>query len=175
MTYLNDWQNFYILISTASATLIGLMFVATSLAVGLHRQYAEMDAGISAFNTPTMFHFCAVLVISAALTAPWQQVQSVRVLLGVVSLVGFVYLTFVSKRMQNVPERPTPMHDWVWYLVLPLCAYIGLFITALALSLNPAIGLYFVGLALLLLLLISIRNAWDLVTFLVIERSNHKN
>ena len=44
-----------------------------------------------------------------------------------------------------------------------------------ALSLNPAVGLYFVGLALLLLLLISIRNAWDLVTFLVIERSNHKN
>ncbi len=70
LALLRDWQNFYMMIGTAAATLTGLMFVATSLAAGIERDPSSLDAGISAFNTPTVVHFGAVLLIAAILSAP---------------------------------------------------------------------------------------------------------
>src|SRR4051794_40467768 len=67
---LRDWQSFYILTGTAAATLVGLLFVAASLAA------AGVDtnprASISAFVTPTLIHFGAVLLIACSVTAPSQ-------------------------------------------------------------------------------------------------------
>ena len=59
---LSSWQNFYILISTAAATLTGLMIVATMLIAGIETHAATLNAGISAFSAPTVSHFCAVLL-----------------------------------------------------------------------------------------------------------------
>jgi len=60
---LSSWQNFYILVGTAAATLTGLMFVATTLIVGIETHVATLNAGISAFSAPTVVHFCAVLLL----------------------------------------------------------------------------------------------------------------
>jgi hypothetical protein len=48
------------LMGTAAATLTGLMFVATTLFAGLNAHVEIANAGISAFNTPTVVQFCAV-------------------------------------------------------------------------------------------------------------------
>jgi hypothetical protein len=45
-------------------------------------------------------------------------------------------------------------------------------VAAFVLPKNPSAALYIVGLVMLLLLLVGIRNAWDMVTFLAIERSH---
>lgn len=52
LPFLTNWQNFYMIIGSAAATLTGLMFVATTLIAGLERHVSTLDAGISAFNTP---------------------------------------------------------------------------------------------------------------------------
>ncbi len=60
---MHDWQTFYFMIGTASATLIGLMFIAVSLGADLPA--ATDSNGISTFVTPMLIHFGSVLAISA--------------------------------------------------------------------------------------------------------------
>ena len=47
-----------------------------------------------------------------------------------------------------------------------------LIVAAFMLPNNPSPALYMVSLAMMVLLLVGIRNAWDMVTFLAIERSH---
>src|SRR5262245_21060992 len=116
LTFLSQWQNFYMLIGTAAATLTGLMFVATTLVVDSRRHRATLDAGVAAFSTPTVVHFGAVLLIAGILSAPWQAFSSVRVLLGLLGLGGGLYLIIVIRRMRQIPHRQTPLKDWLWYM-----------------------------------------------------------
>jgi len=74
LPFLSSWQNFYLLLGTAAATLAGLMFVVTALLAGHDRHEETLNAGISAFNTPTVVHFCAVLLIAGILSASWDLV-----------------------------------------------------------------------------------------------------
>jgi hypothetical protein len=172
LSYLIDWRNFYILISTAAATLIGLTFVATTLLAGMNRHISTINAGISAFNTPTVVHFCAVFLIGVIMVAPWANLLFLRIVLCIVGLCGVIYLFFIAQKMRNIPNRITPINDWLLYMAFPLVGYVVLVFAAIVMPSNPATILYFIGLATLVLLFIGIRDAWDLVTYLVIERSH---
>ena len=57
-------------------------------------------------------------------------------------------------------------------MVFPLLSYILLTLAAFVLRENPGLALYIVGSGMMLLLLVGIRNAWDMVTFLAVERSH---
>src|SRR5215510_10169861 len=87
---LSNWQNFYMIMGTAAATLTGLMFVATTLLAGLNTHTATANAGISAYNTPTVVQFCAVLLLAGILSAPWQAFSTISLLLGLLGL-GMVF------------------------------------------------------------------------------------
>ncbi len=60
---------------------------------------------------------------------------------------------------------------------MPLASYVALIAAAILLPGSPAPALFVIGGVMLLLLLIGIRNAWDSVTYLAIERSQaeHKS
>jgi hypothetical protein len=62
---LHDWHDFYVLLGTAAATLIGLMFVAASIGAGLFTD--EHKDMMRTFLTPTIIHFCAVLFFSLSI------------------------------------------------------------------------------------------------------------
>ena len=96
-------------------------------------------------------------------------------MLGLFGLGGVFYLVIVMQRMRQVPHYQTPLKDWLWYLAFPLFAYIVIILAAMALPLNPALALYSISAAMLLLLFLGIHNAWDLVTYLAIERSHTEN
>ena len=172
---LSNWQNFYMLIGTAAATLTGLMFVVITLIAGIETHMSAVYAGVSAFNTPTVVHFCAVLLMAGILSAPWQTVSSVSLLLGLLGLVMVLYLIIVMRRMRRVPDYQPPLKDWLWYMAFPLIAYLVLIVAAIALPANPTLGLYIVSAAMVVLLFLSIHNAWDLVTYLAVERSHSEN
>jgi hypothetical protein len=48
-------------------------------------------------------------------------------------------------------------------------------LAAFMLPINPSSALYMIGSAMMLLLLVGIRNAWDMVTFLAVERAHAEN
>ena len=164
---LATWQNFYVIVGTAAATLTGLMFIAVTLVVGRRNQMP--DEANTAFATPTIVHFGAALLIAAILSAPWQALWSITLLLGLIGLGGVTYTIIITRRLRRQVSNPasyTPvMEDWIWHTVLPLVAYTALVIAAITLSASP-LPLFFLGAATVLLLFIGIHNSWDTVTFI---------
>jgi hypothetical protein len=175
LSFLSNWQNFYMIIGTAAATLTGLMFVATTLVARIETHMSTLDAGMSAFHTPTIVHFCAVLLIAGILSMPWQSSSSVSLLLSLLGLGMVLYMIIIMRRMRNVPHYQTPLSDWLWYMAFPLIAYGVLTVAAIALPANPALALYIISAAMIALLFLGIHNAWDLVTYLAVERSHPEN
>ena len=169
---LSQWQNFYMMVGTAAATLTGLMFVVTTLIAGIDAHLSTLNAAVSAFNTPTVVQFGTVLLLAGILSAPWQTFSSLSLLLGLVGLGMVCYSVIVLRRMRRVPHYQSTLEDWLWYLAFPLFAHVLLIVAAFVLSGNPAPALYLVGATMIVLLLTGIRNAWDMVTFLAVERAH---
>ncbi len=105
------WQNFYVIIGAAAATLTGLLFVVITLVSGALRRVSSPLSGVRVFNTPNVMHFGAALLLVAG-------------------------------------------------ILLPISAALALFIIAAAM---------------LLLVIMGIRNAWDLVTYMLIEVPQSQN
>ena len=175
LSLLSNWQNFYMIMGTAAATLTGLMFVVTTLIAGIDAHLPTLNAAVSAFNTPTVVHFGAVLLLAGILSAPWQTFSSLSLLLGLLGLGMVIYLHIVLRRMWRVPHYQSTLEDWLWYWAFPLLAHVLLIVAAFVLPINPFSALYIVGAAMMLLLLVGIRNAWDMVTFLAVERAHSEN
>ncbi|MGE5377155.1 MAG: hypothetical protein ACM3XO_19030 [Bacteroidota bacterium] len=175
LSLLGSWQNFYMIIGTAAATLTGLMFVVTTLIAGIDSHVSILNAAVSAFNTPTVVHFCAVLALAGILSAPWQAFSMVSLLLGLLGLGMVCYLIVVFRRLRRVPHYQSTLEDWTWYMAIPLLAHGLLVVSAFLLTENPVPTLYMVGSAMIILLLVGIRNAWDMVTFLAVERAHSEN
>ena len=175
LPFLSNWQNFYMLMGTAAATLTGLMFVVTTLIAGIDAHLSTLNAAVSAYNTPTVVHFGTVLLLAGILSAPWQTSSSLSVLLGLLGLGMVVYSIIVMRRMRRVPNYQSTLEDWSWYMAFPFLAHASLIVAAFVLPENPAPALYIVSAAMMMLLLSSIRNAWDMVTFLAVERAHSEN
>ena len=62
-----DWETFYVIVGSSAGALTGLMFVVMALVV----DFRSSEQQIEAFGTPTVVHFCGVLLLSAVMSAPW--------------------------------------------------------------------------------------------------------
>ncbi|HEY3824103.1 MAG TPA: hypothetical protein VGL82_06070 [Bryobacteraceae bacterium] len=170
MTELAKWDSFYGILGSAAATLIGLQFVVMTLVAERPSLHAA-EAG-AAFATPTIVHFCAVLLLSALLRAPWDVIAIVAILLGLMGLSGALYTVIVTRRMWKQPAYKPVFEDWLFHAVLPLTAYVVLAASAFAALSWTRESLFGVGAAALLLLFSGIHNAWDAVAYhVLVQRS----
>src|SRR5689334_13307165 len=103
VSLLHNWQNFYMIMGTAAATLTGLMFVVTTLIAGIDTHTDTLNAAVAAYNTPIVMHFCSVLLLAGIFSAPWQILSSVSLLLGLLSLGMAMYMIIVMRRMLRIP------------------------------------------------------------------------
>ena len=167
------WENFYVIIGSSAAALTGLMFVVITLVVRIQDQRA--NEGIATFGTPNVVHFCAALLVAAILCAPWQALWNASLLLGLSGLGGMIYVVIVLRRARRQTDYQPVLEDWLWHTVFPLVSYTALVVAAILLPGTPALALFVTGAATLLLLFIGIHNAWDNVTYIVIELSQPEN
>jgi hypothetical protein len=58
-------------------------------------------------------HFCTVLLLAAVLSAPWQVLAQVGLVLGLAGLGSVLYLIVVIQRVRRVPDYQAPPKDWV--------------------------------------------------------------
>jgi hypothetical protein len=166
---LASWETFYVIIGTAAATLTGLMFVvATLIAASRPRVSAPVEA-FAAFNTPSVVHFGAALLVSALISAPWQVIWYVTLVLGLIGLAGMGYIVVVLRRARRQHDYQPVLEDWIWHTIFPFLAYTILLVAALLLPVDPTPVLFFVGASTILLLFIGIHNAWDNVTYVALE------
>ena len=83
------WANFYLLVSAAAATLIGLLFVVILL--GAERIVQDDTAKIRMYLTPTVLDFASVLLLSALLTFPNHTRITAPLCIYLVGVAGLVY------------------------------------------------------------------------------------
>jgi hypothetical protein len=172
---LATWQSFYVLIGTAAATLMGLMFVVITLIAGVRGRVSSRGEAFATFNTPNVIHFGAALLVAAILSAPWQAVWPAGLLLGLCGLAGVTYVLIVVRRVRRQTDYQPVKEDWLFHTVLPLVSYTALVVAAMLLLANPAQALFVIAAATVLLLFVGIHNAWDNVTYIVLELSQPQN
>jgi hypothetical protein len=168
MTSLVGWENFYTIIGLSAAALTGLMFVVITLTA--ETRGAGDSGGLDAFASPTILHFCAVLLVAAILSTPGHTVGSLSFLMAVCGLAGIAYSTSITMRMRRQRAYVPVTSDWVWHILLPLVGYVCLVGSALVVWVDAAAGLYSVAAGALLLLYIGIHNAWDAATWMAVHR-----
>jgi hypothetical protein len=78
----------------------------------------------------------------------------------------------VIRRVRVQGAYRPEFEDWLFHVLLPLAAYSGLVLSALAASSHTRESLFGVGAAVLLLLFIGIHNAWDNVAYHVLHGRN---
>src|SRR5438105_4279741 len=170
---LATWQNFYVIIGTAAATLTGLMFVVITLIAGVRERRSSEALGV--FNTPNVVHFCAALLVAALLSAPWQALWNAGLLLGLSGLGGMIYVVIVLRRARRQTDYQPVLEDWLWHALFPLISYTALLVAAMLLPGYPAPALFVIAAGTVLLLFIGIHNAWDNVTYIVTELAQPQN
>lgn len=168
MTPLVGWENFYIIIGSSAAALTGLMFVVITLTA--ERRGTDDSAGLDAFASPTVLHFCAVLLVAAILTTPGHTTASLSFCLTVVGLGGIAYTTSITIRMRKQKTYAPVTSDWIWHILLPLVAYVCLLGSGAVVWGSADAALYSVAAGALLLLFIGIHNSWDAATWMAVHR-----
>src|SRR5213083_2939093 len=156
------WESFYVIIGSSAAALTGLQFVV----VVLGAEARSIGPEVGAFGTPTVVHFCAVLLISAILSVPWRAVSNAGLALGALGVGGIVYMLVVIKRARGQKGYAPVLEDWLWHCTFPFIAYVTLLVAALALGRDVGRWLLVIGTTALLLLFIGIHNAWDAVIYI---------
>lgn len=165
-----EWESFYVIVGSSAGALTGLQFVVLTLITegGMIRGTGET---LSAFGTPNVVHFCAALLVSAILSAPWHGMAPAGVAVGLTGAAGFIYSIVVMRRASRQRAYKPVLEDWVWHAVLPLLAYAALVHAGIQLMSDATDTLFIVGGASLLLVFIGIHNAWDTVTYVMFERA----
>ncbi len=160
------WESFYVVVGSSGAALTGLQFVSIAIIAGSRRRSTLRE--ISAFGTPTIVHFCGVLLVSALVSAPWHGLTRLALALGACGVAGVVYgLITVKRARQQTGYRPV-FEDWLWHAGLPIFAYSVLVISAVLLPGHPQRTPFAIGAISLLLLFVGIHNAWDAVTYITL-------
>ena len=173
MQPLSEWKEFYVIVGSAAAVLIGLQFVVLTL-VPVRTVTRTPELG-SALSTPTTVHFGTVLLLAALAAAPWKGVSMIAILFFVIGIAGIAYMIFVLRGFKAQGEYEPVFEDWLFHIVLPFAAYALLAVFSLTSFSEAHVGLFGIAASGLLLLFIGVHNAWDTIAYLVfIGESEHK-
>jgi len=164
-----SWESFYVIVGSSAAALTGLQFVV----IVLGAEARSIGPEVGAFGTPTVVHFCMVLLMSAILSVPWRAVSNAGLALGAVGVGGIVYMAVVIRRARRQRGYVPVLEDWLWHCAFPLIAYVMLLVAALLLQRDPPHCLLAIGATALMLLFIGIHNAWDAVTYIATKQPQH--
>ena len=164
MEALEKWHDFYLVVGTAAATLIGAMFVVVSIGSGLINK--ERAFGLSIYTTPTVMHLAVVVFACALVFVPSLSASGLGGLLGIGASGGLAY---AARNTFHIIRRKPFVSDLVWHGVVPVIAYVIGLASAIFVCLGRPHALDLLAVALALLVGSGIRNAWDLIIFFVLE------
>lgn len=164
MEALHAWHEFYILLGTAGATLLALLFVAVSLGTGYLS--TKDQRGPRTFMSPVVIHFTAVFFLSAVCLVPSHGPIFFSVLIGTTAVIGVAVSVVITVWVVRT-EMTNYMQDYFAYGLLPIAGYAALLIASIMIYLGKDYALEVLAGGLLLLAIVNIRNAWDLTLSMV--------
>jgi len=165
------WDSFFQITGEVPATLIGLIFVVATLTQGGDR--ARLLRAVSIYLTPTVLHFSIVLCVSALAVAPRFYPGWRAALFAVAALTGLgngIWACIGISRRQPGADPPHWSDQWL-YGVAPTALYVLLLADTVAVAARTPWAVDVLAVLLLALLLIGVRNAWDLITWMASSRN----
>jgi hypothetical protein len=168
---IDRWQDFYVLVGTAGATLVALLFVAVSIGTGFLTE--QRAAPTRAFYSPVVLHFTAVFFIAAAGLVPAHAEVFFSGAVALAAVIGGGVSVFAT--VQLLRNRWTSyVEDHLAYGLLPAVCYAVLLAAAYMIVTGAPFALDVVGGTLLVLMIVNIRNAWDLMLSMVRHQAERR-
>ncbi|MGB6271758.1 MAG: hypothetical protein WBF44_09230 [Pseudolabrys sp.] len=164
MEALHEWHEFYILLGTAGATLLALLFVAVSLGTGFLS--SKDQQGTRTFMSPVVIHFTSVFFLSAVCLVPSHGPVFFAVLIAGTAIVGVAVSVVISVWVVRT-EMTQYLPDYFAYGLLPVGAYLALLVASIMIYLGRDYALEVLAGGLLVLAIVNVRNAWDLTLSMV--------
>ena len=162
---LEAWRTFYQIVGASAGALTGLQFVVVALSAQSPAM-RRTEGSILAFGSPTVVHFCAVLLMAGILTAPWHSLVAAGVVLALCGAAGIGYTVVVIGRARGQSAYRPVLEDWLWHAVFPTAAYGTLLLAAISLPDRADGALLWLGGVSFLLLFTGIHNAWDAAAYI---------
>ena len=165
---LKAWHDFYALFGSASATLIGLLFVAASVGTGIYR--AEKHFALRSFLSPSVVHLASILAGCLITMVPTSSWRLFGLLIAAIGAFGAVYSSMIIRNMlQHGMLRIVDLEDRVWYAMLPPVGHTVTMVAGLLLLLGQPLGCAVLATAMGALMVIGTRNAWDMTVWTVLR------
>jgi hypothetical protein len=172
MEALHEWHEFYILLGTAGATLLALLFVAVSLGTGFLSN--KDQRGTRTFMSPVVIHFTSVFFLSAVCLVPSHGPAFFAVLIAGTAVLGVTVSIVISVWVVRT-EMTQYLPDYFAYGLLPVSAYLALMAASVMIYLGQPYALEVLASGLLLLLIVNVRNAWDLTLSMVRRHAGERS
>ena len=171
-----DWHDFYVMVGGGAAALTGLVFVIMTL-VAARSNFLEGDdgpssEGTSVYSSPTVVLFSTAFFTACIALIPWPTAACPGLFVAVLGLFGLVYIARAAVRGLRLDGYTPDLEDRTWFMALPFVAYVVLTIAGAAIAFEARYGLFTLALATMFLILIGIRNAWDVGSYLSIKRKD---
>ena len=155
------WHEFYVMIGTAAATLMGLLFV--SLSLNAHIKSGEENASFRVLAVHTFSNFLFVLLVAIIFLIPLQSFLGLGVpllLMGAAGLYGSVKRLFQARRVNKQAMSRTKVLRRT--AGSGLC-YLGLLAISISVLRGQTRGLYWLVPVMIVLVGEAIINAWILL------------
>jgi hypothetical protein len=168
---LQSWHDFYELLGAASATMVGLLFVAASVGAGVFT--TDRRAPLRVFLSASVINFSLLLatsliVLAPARTGPWLGAAIVGcAIFGLTHSILALRDTFRDGLIKQID-----LEDRTWYVVLPFLGYLCLAASGVILALGLPAGCPALAASVGLLLAAGIHNAWDITVWIMTRRRN---
>ena len=161
------WSDYFVLIGTASGGLIGLLFVVITLTSGLDRDRSLRASGI--YMTPNVVHFAVTLVASAMVLAVRVSTHVDALILAGAALAGLANAVRTSLGIRAFARETSASPHWSdlpAYGFAPGLIYVLLVGVAWGIWRGATFAPFALASLLMILMLLAIRNAWDLITWI---------
>jgi hypothetical protein len=161
----DGWEEYFFMVGSSAAALIGLMFVVVTLTAGRERD--QLEHGKHLYTSPIVWHLGVVLLLSGGAIAPTITGKVYAAVSGGFALLGIaIGIRNAVGIARGQVATPGPGFDLFWYGLAPALVYGGLGWSAAGIFYGYAWAPSAVAASLMALLLVSIHAEWDLVTFL---------
>jgi hypothetical protein len=165
MEALHEWHEFYLMLGTSAAALMALLFVAVSIGIGYYTEHNV--EGVRTFLSPVVAHFTAILFVAAMALAPVHG-KIVLIALILAGFTGAIIAAYTSRKIfRFMDDDAVVPFDTCAYGFIPFAAYAATAASGVLLESHWEWAPELLAGATLTLMLINIRNAWDLMLSVV--------
>jgi hypothetical protein len=162
------WHDFYLLAGGASATLIGLLFIAASLHPEMFGDGTASRARLAA--TQALSNFFIVLTVALVFLVPNQTPQTSGIVLIIIAILVLMRLGSIALQQHRgqIPGEQSSL--LLYYYVLPFVYSVSMLYVAVTLWTGNSVGMGWLVWVIISILIGATATAWSMLTQLSIFR-----